>query len=156
MWQIVRRYSFKPLTLSLIKNLEPYHNDYTSIEAQILKTVSESKDTSVISQMQINAASISHRSELFIKMKEVTQIIEELEILATDQTMAEEAFSEINDKLAELEALELQAIDALIAKDPDDDANAILEFRPGVGGSESCLFTEDLVLMYIGYAEKRG
>ena len=40
-----------------------------------------------------------------------------------------------------------------IPKDPNDKKNIILEIRAGTGGSEACLFANDLYRMYIRYAE---
>ena len=44
----------------------------------------------------------------------------------------------------------------LLPKDPDDDKNAILEIRSGVGGEEGALFAHSLLRMYLMYAQKRG
>jgi peptide chain release factor 1 len=38
-------------------------------------------------------------------------------------------------------------------KDPDDDSSVIIDIKPGVGGSESSLFSEDLLNMYMNYAQ---
>ena len=40
-----------------------------------------------------------------------------------------------------------------IPKDPNDKRNIILEIRAGTGGSEACLFANDLYRMYIRFAE---
>ena len=44
----------------------------------------------------------------------------------------------------------------LLPKDPNDDKNVILEVRAGTGGEEAALFAQDLLRMYLRYAERRG
>lgn len=56
-------------------------------------------------------------------------------------------------------ALEAAAEDleaALLPHDPNDDRDAILEIRAGTGGDEAALFAEDLLRMYMRYAERQG
>ena len=64
------------------------------------------------------------------------------------------------EELAALEpALEQATADletALLAHDPNDDRDAILEIRAGAGGDEAALFAEDLLRMYLRYAERQG
>ena len=40
-----------------------------------------------------------------------------------------------------------------IPKDPNDKKNIILEIRAGTGGSEACLFANDLYRMYLRFTE---
>ncbi|MFV0427987.1 MAG: peptide chain release factor 1 [Arachnia sp.] len=63
---------------------------------------------------------------------------------------------------------EVSALDALIAtatqrltrllapRDPNDDADALLEIKSGEGGEESALFAGDLLRMYARYVEQVG
>ncbi|CAG9323854.1 unnamed protein product [Blepharisma stoltei] len=156
MWQIVRSYSFKPLTLSLLKKLEPYYKQQQLLNDQIMHILTEGKEASQIPRLQIEAASLNDQVNFYTKLKDLTTSIEDLEILAKDETMKEDAQNEINEKVSELEDLEAVAIEILIPKDPDDTSNTLIELRPGVGGSESCLFCDDLLNMYICYAEHHG
>ena len=41
----------------------------------------------------------------------------------------------------------------LLPRDPNDDRNVILEVRAGAGGDEAALFAEELLRMYLRYAE---
>jgi peptide chain release factor 1 len=63
-------------------------------------------------------------------------------------------------ELAELEerrtALEKQIRVLLLPRDPDDEKGAILEIRAGAGGEEAGLFAQELLRMYLRYAERRG
>ena len=44
----------------------------------------------------------------------------------------------------------------LLPKDPNDAKNVVLEIRAGTGGDEAALFAEELLRMYVRYAENRG
>ncbi len=52
----------------------------------------------------------------------------------------------------ELEELELQSL----LKGEYDSSNAILSVHPGAGGTDSCDWAERLVLMYLGWINKKG
>ena len=55
--------------------------------------------------------------------------------------------------IKEIEALESKLKILFIPKDPNDKKNIILEIRAGTGGSEACLFANDLYRMYVRFAE---
>ncbi len=65
--------------------------------------------------------------------------------------MAKMELSELEDKL-EILTDELRIL--LLPKDPNDDKNVILEIRAGTGGEEAALFGNDLLRMYMRYAER--
>jgi peptide chain release factor 1 len=44
----------------------------------------------------------------------------------------------------------------LLPRDPNDGRNVVLEIRAGTGGDEAALFAEELLRMYVRYAESRG
>jgi len=44
----------------------------------------------------------------------------------------------------------------LLPRDPNDDRGVILEVRAGAGGDEAGLFAQDLLRMYLRYAERKG
>lgn len=81
-----------------------------------------------------------------------------LELLSgeTDPTlkeMAKEELSQLDSELSEKEeALKI----AILPKDPNDDKNVIVEIRPGAGGDEAALFTDELFRAYSLYAAKNG
>eukprot|EP00474_Spongospora_subterranea_P002792 CRZ03250.1 hypothetical protein [Spongospora subterranea] len=58
--------------------------------------------------------------------------------------------------LAQLKQIESEAFDQLVPSDEDDNCSAILEVRPGTGGEEAVLFTEDMFKMYEKFAILRG
>lgn len=65
--------------------------------------------------------------------------------------LAKMEVSELEDKIEELEG-ELKIL--LLPKDPNDEKNVILEVRAGTGGEEAALFGQDLLRMYMRYAER--
>lgn len=67
--------------------------------------------------------------------------------------LAKMELSELEDKLPQMEE-ELKIL--LLPKDPNDEKNVILEIRAGTGGEEAALFAQDLLRMYLRYAERRG
>src|SRR5205823_14214507 len=64
-----------------------------------------------------------------------------------------ELVPELEARVAELEP---PLRDALVPADPDDDRDAIVEIRQGVGGDEAALWAGDLHRMLTRYAERRG
>ena len=67
--------------------------------------------------------------------------------------LAKMELSDLEDKIPEMES---QLTILLLPKDPNDDKNVILEVRAGTGGEEAALFAQDLLRMYLRYAERRG
>ena len=57
---------------------------------------------------------------------------------------------------ARLEELDAPLREALAPTDPDDQKDAIVEIRQGVGGDEAALWAADLYRMLARYAERRG
>ncbi len=88
----------------------------------------------------------------------VNQVEENREVLHREkdpdlQEMAREELAALEPQLAEAE----QVFEtALLPHDPNDDRDAILEIRAGTGGDEAALFAEDLLRMYLRYAERQG
>lgn len=66
--------------------------------------------------------------------------------------LAREEMRELEDKIEEYTA-SLKML--LLPKDPNDEKNVILEVRAGTGGDEAALFGNDLLRMYLRYAERR-
>jgi len=73
-----------------------------------------------------------------------------------DDEMRELAASEIEKFELELNEKEMEFDLLLAPPDPLDDNDAILEFRAGTGGDEAALFAQELMRMYLRYAEDRG
>lgn len=67
--------------------------------------------------------------------------------------LAKMELSELEDKLPQMEE-DLKIL--LLPKDPNDEKNVFLEIIAGTGGEEAALFAQDLLRMYLRYAERRG
>jgi peptide chain release factor 1 len=61
------------------------------------------------------------------------------------------------DEIARLEADETRLVEELkvllLPRDPNDDRDVILEIRAGAGGEEAALFAQELLRMYLRYAD---
>ncbi|MGD8377538.1 MAG: peptide chain release factor 1 [Acidobacteriota bacterium] len=96
--------------------------------------------------------------ERFREYRKVERELEEARVLAEedDPEMARMARQEIARLRERSEVLEGELRLLLIPKDPNDDKNVILEVRAGTGGDEATLFAQEILRMYIRYAEGRG
>ena len=73
-----------------------------------------------------------------------------------DEELRELAKMEIAEYEDEIPKMEEELKILLLPKDPNDEKNVILEVRSGTGGDEAALFAQDLLRMYLRYAERRG
>ncbi|MHA6511678.1 peptide chain release factor 1 [Tessaracoccus sp. Z1128] len=74
------------------------------------------------------------------------------ELAADEPSFADE----VADLDAQLEVATARLSKLLAPRDPNDDADALLEIKSGEGGDESALFAADLLKMYSKYAEQTG
>ena len=65
-----------------------------------------------------------------------------------------ETDEEMRDLEEQIEKNEEELKVLLLPKDPNDEKNVILEVRAGTGGDEAALFAQDLLRMYMRYAER--
>jgi len=72
-----------------------------------------------------------------------------------DPEMRSMAHEDVSKLKAVTEKLEQELTLSLMPKDPNDHKNVILEIRAGAGGDEAALFGQDLMTMYLRYAESR-
>ena len=73
-----------------------------------------------------------------------------------DEELRELAKMEVAEYEDQIPEMEEQLKILLLPKDPNDEKNVILEVRAGTGGEEAALFAQDLLRMYLRYAERRG
>src|SRR5437016_4190836 len=73
----------------------------------------------------------------------------------SDPEMREMANGELPALEARLEKLNERLKVLLLPRDPNDERSVILEIRAGAGGDEAGLFAQDLLRMYLRYAERR-
>ena len=74
--------------------------------------------------------------------------------MESDEEMRDLAKMEINELEDQIEVFEGELKILLLPKDPNDEKNVILEVRAGTGGDEAALFGQDLLRMYLRYAER--
>ncbi|KAG5365819.1 Peptide chain release factor 1 [Yarrowia sp. B02] len=81
---------------------------------------------------------------------------DELMGMCDDPELRKEAEDEIPSVEGEAEQAIKKLETLLLPTHPYGDIGCILEMRPGIGGEEACLFTDDLLTMYTGYADEMG
>lgn len=83
------------------------------------------------------------------------QELKELESMLDDPQLKAEAESELTELTTKLETLAERLQSRILPVNPFIDKGTILELRPGVGGSEAMIFTQDLLEMYQNYSNKQ-
>ena len=73
--------------------------------------------------------------------------------MESDEELRDLAKMEASELTEQIEKNEDELKVLLLPKDPNDEKNVILEIRAGTGGDEAALFGNDLLRMYIRYAE---
>lgn len=79
--------------------------------------------------------------------KEILEMEDDAEL----KGMAKMELAELEEGIVQIED-ELKVL--LLPKDPNDEKSVILEVRAGTGGDEAALFGQDLLRMYLRYAER--
>jgi peptide chain release factor 1 len=160
MRNICRFYHFRPLTLKLESKLQPYHNKYQEIDAQILKLVAENSPniSQILTGLQRENAYLGPYANIYTRFHKCISELKELDELKALETneMREAAEAEIAELEEQILGLEEEAIEILIPKSQEDEMSVFLEIRPGVGGSESSLFAENMMEMYTSYSLTKG
>ena len=93
--------------------------------------------------------------EAYRKMQSELADAREIIDIEDDEEMRELAKEEAKDLEEQMEKAQEELKVLLLPKDPNDDKNVILEIRAGTGGEEAALFGNDLLRMYLRYAERR-
>ena len=93
--------------------------------------------------------------ESYRKMQSDLADAREIIDLEDDEEMRELAKEEAKELEENMEKAQEELKVLLLPKDPNDDKNVILEIRAGTGGEEATLFGNDLLRMYLRYAERR-
>jgi peptide chain release factor 1 len=144
---LLNRFStVKRLHPLLVQKAQQIHNEYHELSNEIsLGTASfdPAKATKLSRLMTI--------ANRFDEYRAVESEFEELQPLLNDPSLRSEAETEleqIRNSLGELtDALQGE----LVPSNPFIDKACFLELRPGIGGSEAMLFTNDLLQMYQNY-----
>ena len=92
--------------------------------------------------------------EDYRKMQSDLADAKELIEMEDDEEVREMAKEEAKELEAAMEKAQDELKILLLPKDPNDEKNVILEIRAGTGGEEAALFGNDLLRMYLRYAER--
>ncbi len=87
--------------------------------------------------------------------KEELEYAKELLETESDEDLRDMAKLEVSEQEENTEKLANELKILMIPKDPNDERNVILEVRAGTGGDEAALFGNDLLRMYMRYAERK-
>lgn len=92
-----------------------------------------------------------------VQIEELSKKIEEAKILLADPTISELAAREIEELETQKKALEQDLLKNNDAQEESlDDKNVIMEIKGAAGGEEAKLWSEELLRMYIKFAQKNG
>jgi peptide chain release factor 1 len=143
--------------------LKSYINEYLKIEFNNLKKI---YDETSNQDRQISFNRLNRLQQLFeieeIILKKEEEIKDLKKYLSSDNSKEDEELSnlmtnDLNKSLIKIEELKFNFIDLIIEDDfKEDQDNATIELKAGVGGQEAMLFCKDLFEMYRQYAEFRG
>lgn len=129
---------------------------------QISQDLSNPKITSNHQKLQKLSKRQSELEEVMTKINRLKKVKEEIaeaeDILKNekDEEMISLAEEDLNNLKKEDKNLEKDLEIEFLPKDPNDNNNAIVEIRAGVGGDEAELFAADLYRMYNRYAASKG
>jgi peptide chain release factor 1 len=115
-------------------------------------------DTAKLQRVSKERASLEKLVEAFRAYRKVLADLTEVETWLgssdpDEKAYAREALPGLKQQREEMEA-QLKVL--LLPKDPNDEKNVILEIRAGAGGDEAGLFAEEVMQMYLRYADRKG
>jgi len=142
-----------------ITNVKQYEDELSAIESELSKpeTASIPNKFRELTRRHAHLKQIvqtaSELSKSYSQIKESEEIIHDSD---NDDELIELAREELSEAKIASEKLEFELKKLLLPKNPEDEANTIIEIRAGTGGDEACLFAADLHRMYVRYAEAKG
>ena len=118
------------------------------VSSDVQKTIEISKELNKLEEVY----------NLYIKWKQAENEIKEAKDIIEnedDDEMIEMAKDQLSSAQKEKEDLEADLKIALLPKDENDDKNIYMEIRPAAWWDESALFAEEMMRMYMRYAENK-
>ena len=91
-----------------------------------------------------------------VQIEDLTKKIEEARLLLLDPFLKEEAEKEIAELESQKKVLEEALNKERESEDSLDDRNVIMEVKGAAGGEEAKLWKEELLRMYLRFAQKKG
>ncbi|RKH39934.1 peptide chain release factor 1 [Corallococcus sp. AB049A] len=115
-------------------------------------------DTAKLQKVSKERAALERLVETFRGYRKVLADLNEVEAWLSSADPDEKAYAKeaLPGLKAQREELESALKILLLPKDPNDEKNVILEIRAGAGGDEAALFAEEVMQMYLRYADRRG
>lgn len=142
----------------MFDRLEAVEQRYEQIQHD-LQNPSVANDQTRYRSLMKESADLGEVVELYRRYRRLKQDREgALEMIASesDPTMKEMAKEELAELEVSIATTEEELKIAILPKDPNDEKNVILEIRPGAGGDEAALFTDELFRAYSLYAATNG
>jgi len=132
--------------------------EFEEIERQLADpdVYSDPKKFIKLSQKRKHLEPKAELAKEYVKFSTQKTDSEEMIKSETDGELIAMAKVEFEDAKKMIPEIEEKLKVALIPRDPKDDANAIVEIRPGAGGDESALFAEELSRMVLRFSEAEG
>lgn len=136
----------------MFESAQPLVTEFHDLENQLA-------DASVLADLS-RSRRVGRR---YAALRPIVEALDEYRTVIGDREAAAE-LAELDDAFADevagldarAEALVEKLTRLLAPRDPNDDADALLEIKSGEGGEESALFAGDLLKMYSRYAEQVG
>src|SRR5262249_40928563 len=126
-------------------------------------------DSTRLTKVMKERSSLERIVSVFREFKSVRADLTEAERMVAssdpdERALGKEALPALKERRAALhpapkdspDALEADLKTLLIPKDPNHEKNVILEIRAGAGGDEAGLFAEEVLQMYLRYADRKG
>jgi peptide chain release factor 1 len=115
-------------------------------------------DSAKLQKLARERASLEKLVESYRQYRSVLEDLGEVEQMLEGGDPEAKAYAqeELPGLKARRDALEAEIKLLLLPKDPNDEKNVILEVRAGAGGDEAGLFAEEVLQMYLRYADRRG
>jgi peptide chain release factor 1 len=137
----------------MFDKLQEVENRYEALTAQMYAPDTPADKYADLAR---EVAALTPVVEKYREYKRVRQGIADAEEMLSDPDMKDLAQAELDDLKPRVTPLERDLKIMLLPRDPADEKDVIMEFRPGAGGDEAELFTGELLRMYMRYAERRG
>ena len=138
----------------MLEKLQEIERRFDGIEAQ-MQDPSIGSQPSELARLGKARAGLVDIVEVIRTYLRVLNELQEAEAMLSDPDMKELAYEEVPVLKSQIEALEERLKIMLLPKDPNDDKSVIIEVRPAAGGHEAGIFANELVRMYLRYAERK-
>ncbi|CAI4061646.1 Mrf1p SKDI_07G1170 [Saccharomyces kudriavzevii IFO 1802] len=142
---------YSELSPLLVKQAEKYEAELKELD----------KDLSSGIHFDVNKqkhhAKLSALTDAFTEYKEKISELKGLqEMIVSDPSLKTEAEQEYVELVPKYEAISSRLVNKLLPPHPFAEKPSLLELRPGVGGIEAMIFAQNLLDMYIGYANSKN